>query len=253
VIDLHCHLLPGLDDGPATLEDAVAMAEAAVDAGTELIVATPHVSFDYHNDAQRIRFAAQTLSARLHAMGIALDIRVGAEIALGRLLDIEDDELARLTLAGTSWLLIEPPFSAVIAGIDTFLEQVQQLGYRILLAHPERCPAFHRDRSLLERVVDAGAFTSVTAASLTGGFGKAVQRFSFDLLHAGLVHNIASDAHDIDRRPPGIGEALGAEPVRPLATWLTESVPRAIVDDATIPPQPPVSREGNRSHRRRRG
>ena len=238
MIDLHCHLLPGLDDGATTIEDSVAMAEVAVRAGTRVVVATPHVSFDYPNDAPRIRTAAQVLNARLHAMEIALDVRVGAEIALARLLDLDTDTIASLTLDGTRWLLVEPPFTVVVAGIDTFLEQIQGLGYQILIAHPERCPAFHRDRSLLERVVDAGALTSITAASITGGFGTVVQRFAIDLLRTGLVHNVASDAHDLAKRPPILSDALISSEVAPLAIWLTESVPEAILNGRVVPPRP---------------
>jgi protein-tyrosine phosphatase len=240
VIDLHCHIVWGIDDGPQTIEESLALARVAVADGTRLIVATSHVSWSYRNDAATIAARVEELRERLAAEQIALEVRTGAEIAATLLGDLEADELARLTLggAGGGWLLIEPPFTPVVTGIDALIYGLQRDGYRVLLAHPERCPAFHRDRALLEALVAAGVLTSITAGSLVGRFGKPVQRFALQLLRDELVHNVASDAHDAVGRPPTIATELEEAHLGELADWLARAVPEAILAGAEPPPRP---------------
>jgi protein-tyrosine phosphatase len=240
VIDLHCHVLAGIDDGPATLEASVALARAAASAGTRTLIATPHVSWEYPNDARTIAGLVAELGTRLNAEGVALEIRPGAEIAMTRVVDTPAEELARLTLGGGRWLLVEPPFAAAVIGLDTIIAGLQSSGYHVLLAHPERCPAFHRDRSMLEALVASGVLSSVTAGSLAGRFGRAVRRFSLELLRDGLAHNVASDAHDDIRRPPTIASELEQAGLAGLSAWLTQEVPAAILGDGGIPPRPTV-------------
>jgi protein-tyrosine phosphatase len=115
---------------------------------------------------------------------------------------------------------------------------LQRRGERIVLAHPERCQAFHRDRGVLESLVRAGVLTSITAGSLVGRFGEQVRRFSRGLVRDGMVHNVASDAHDHVHRPPGVAVELERGGLAPLADWLTVQVPSAILEDADIPPTP---------------
>ena len=141
MIDLHCHVLPGIDDGPDTIEDSLALARAAASAGTRVMVATPHVSWEYQNDAATITKLARELNARLAQDGVALEVLVGAEIAMTRAADIEAAQLAHLTLGGGGCLLIEPPFAQMATGIDVLIHQLQRTGYRVVLAHPERCAA----------------------------------------------------------------------------------------------------------------
>jgi protein-tyrosine phosphatase len=238
VIDLHCHVLPGIDDGPQSIEDSVALARAAVAAGTRTIVATPHVSWEYPNRAESIARLVAELDRRLSGEGVALEIRAGAEIAMTRLPDTPADELARLTLGGGRWLLVEPPFTLASTGLDALVADLHDRGYRVVLAHPERCPAFHRDRSMLEALVRSGALGSVTAGSLAGRFGKEVRRFSFELMRDGLVHNVASDAHDDSRRPPTIATELEGAGLGLLTEWLTQGVPGAILSGGEIPLRP---------------
>jgi protein-tyrosine phosphatase len=240
VIDLHCHVLPGIDDGPDTIEGSIALARAAAAGGTRTLLATPHVSFHYPNDASTIARLTGELNERLHAEGIALDVRPGAEIAMTRLADVEPEELSRLSLGGSSWLLVEPPFTPVLTGLDSILLSLQRRGYRILLAHPERCHAFHRDPEMLASLVRSGVLTSVTAGSLVGQFGADVRRFALRMARDGLIHNVASDAHDHVRRPPGIAAEIHQAGLAPLADWLTREVPAAILADGEIPPRPAV-------------
>lgn len=131
---------------------------------------------------------------------------------------------------------------------------IQARGNRVLIAHPERCVGFHRDPAMLERLVRGGALAQVTASALTGFFGRTVQRLALDFADRGLVQVVAADAHDPVRRAPGIRPHLTAAGLDPLAEWLAEAVPAAILAGAPIPPRPafePPRRPGER--RRWRG
>lgn len=238
MIDLHCHVLPGIDDGPETIEGSLSLARAASAAGTRTLVATPHVSQRYPNDAATIARLVEELNERLAAERIAIEVRSGAEIALTRAVDMAPERLADLGLGGGSWLLIEPPFTPAASGIDSILLDIVRRGHRVVLAHPERCPAFHRDRAVLESLVRAGILTSITAGSLVGRFGAQVRRFALGLVRDGLVHDVASDAHDHSHRAPGMAAELRRAGLQPLAAWLTSEVPAAILAGGEIPPPP---------------
>lgn len=238
MIDLHCHVLPGIDDGPETIASSVALARAAAAAGTHVLVATPHVSWRYPNDHDTITRLVREVNARLVAEAVTLEVRTGAEIAITHVVDIEPEQLSPLGLGGGPWLLVEPPFTPVAAGLDTLVLALQQRGHRILLAHPERCPALHRDPRMLGTLVRAGVLTSITAGSLVGRFGDSVRRFAMELARDGMIHNVASDAHDHAHRPPGMASELRQAGLGPLTEWLTQAVPAAILDGDEIPPRP---------------
>jgi protein-tyrosine phosphatase len=244
MIDLHCHVLPGIDDGPEAIEGSLALARGAADAGARVLVATPHVSWQYPNDAVTILSLVEELNARLAVERIALEVRAGAEIAMVRLIDIEPAELQCLHLGSGPWLLVEPPFSPTVTGLDSILFDLQRQGHRILLAHPERCHAFHREPQMLRSLVRAGVLTSITAGSLVGRFGGEVRRFALSLAREEMIHNVASDAHDALRRPPGIATELEQAGLQPLAEWLTEQVPAAILSGEEIPHRPEVELPG---------
>ncbi len=240
MIDLHCHVLPGIDDGPDAIEGSLMLARAAAAAGTRTIVATPHVSWRYRNDAETIAGLVSELNTRLAAEEVQLEVRPGAEIAITRVADIEPAELRRLALGGGPWLLIEPPFNEVATGLDAALFELQSSGHRILLAHPERCHAFRRDRRMLESLGQGGVLTSITAGSFVGDFGREVRGFALALARDGLIHNVSSDAHDHDRRPPGMAAQLEQAGLGALRDWLTQAVPSAILSGGEIPSRPHV-------------
>ncbi len=246
VIDLHSHVLPGIDDGPETIEGSLALARAVADSGVSTLLATPHVSWRYPNEAARILPLVDEVNARVQAEGIALEIRTGAEIAMTRAAELDPAELSRLTLGGGEWLLIECPFTPVATGMDALVLDLQRRGHRVVLAHPERCPAFHRDRRPLEMLVRGGVLASITAGSLVGRFGGEVQRFAMQLVRENLVHNVASDTHDLGRRPPGLSAELEQAGLGALGEWLTRGVPAAILDGGTIPPRPEFDTPGAR-------
>lgn len=215
----------------------MALARAAAAAGVRTIVATPHVSSRYPNDGATIAQLTRELNARVHDERVPLDILPGAELAMTYMADVSPAELAHLQLGGSGWLLVEPPFSSGDSSLDTILLRIRR-GRRILLAHPERCSAFHRDPRMLENLVRNGVLTSITAGSLVGRFGRDVRRFALELVQAELVHNVASDAHDNLRRAPGIRGELTQAGLEPLTDWLTEEVPAALLADEEIPPRP---------------
>ena len=242
MIDLHTHILPAVDDGPRTLEGSLDLARAAVAAGTRTALATPHVNDDHSIDAARVAAGLDELRPALAEAEIPLEVLPGGEIAIWRLADLDDAALRSLALGGGPYLLIESPVSPVVGDFEPLVLDLMMRGHRVLLAHPERCPAFQRDPARLERLVDAGVLVQVTAGSMTGGFGSTVRRFTTDLLRQGLAHVVASDAHDAVKRPPGQTAGFAALGVETQRQWMTEDVPRAILDGSPLPERPPLPR-----------
>jgi len=242
VIDLHTHILPAIDDGPRTLDGSLDLARAAVAAGTRTALATPHVNDDRSIDADRVATGLSELRPALAAAEIPLEVLPGGEIAIWRLADLDDAALRSLALGGGPYLLIESPFSPVVGDFEPLVLDLMMRGHRVLLAHPERCPAFQRDPARLGRLVDAGVLVQVTAASMTGGFGSTVKRFTTDLLRQGLAHVVASDAHDAAKRPPGQVAGFTVLGLEDQREWMTELVPRAVLDGEPLPERPPLPR-----------
>jgi protein-tyrosine phosphatase len=242
VIDLHCHVLAGIDDGPETIEGSLALARVASELGTHRIVATPHVSFRYPNDSATIERLVRETNVAFAGAGLALDLVAGAEVALTRAAEMPPEELCALGLGGGPWMLLECPFTPIATGLDTLIRMLEGAGHRVILAHPERCLAFHREPRVLESLVEDGVLTSVTAGSLVGRFGGAVRRFALELADAEMIHSVASDAHDAEQRRPGIAEELAQAGLAGLAEWLTDAVPAAILaGEEEIPPRPHVA------------
>ncbi len=242
MIDLHSHLLPGIDDGPATVDGSLAILKAAAAAGTKVLTATPHVSARYRNGPESIEAAAAVLdAARADGEQIAVEVRLGAEVAYTLVSELDPEDLPRLCLGDGPWVLLEPPFTQVLAGLDATVAELHRRDLRVLLAHPERCPAFHRDTRLIESLVDQGVLTSLTSGSLAGRFGSQARRLAFSLLDRGLAHNVASDAHDPSNRPPSIAAELHDANRPGLVDWLTQEVPEAILAGREIPARPAVA------------
>jgi protein-tyrosine phosphatase len=205
VIDLHCHILPGLDDGPPDLDASVALALLASADGTRTIVATPHVREDYPFAIEEIARLTVQVNERLAAEGVALKVEAGAEVAISRLSQLDDDTLAKVCLGdATNAMLVESPYQQATDTLEDALFNLQLRGFKPVLAHPERSPSFMSNPDRLAKLVERGMLCSVTSASMAGRFGRTVQRFTRTLFERGLVHDVASDAHDIRRRAPGL-------------------------------------------------
>jgi protein-tyrosine phosphatase len=244
LIDLHCHVLAGLDDGPATLEGSVALASAAAQAGTTVVAATPHVREDHPVDPAEIRPAVEQLNRALRTAGVPIEVVAGGEVAITRLVELGEEDLAALTLGSGPYLLVESPYAWTGSLLEHVLFQMQGSGLRPLLAHPERSPCFRGDLPRLRALVAQGILCSVTAGSMAGRFGAPVRDFTARLFEAGLVHDVASDAHDLERRPPGL--LVGFERLEPElpglldhANWYTRLAPAAILEGDPLPPCPP--------------
>jgi protein-tyrosine phosphatase len=246
MIDMHSHVLFGIDDGPSDLSGSLAMARRAWEEGITTMLATPHSNSRHPNDADTIAAPLYELREQLAHDGLPLEVLPGAEIAVGHVAEISDATLTAMALGGGSWLLIEPPFTPVAPALEGTVLELIRAGHNVLLAHPERSPAIHRDPGIVERLVEDGVLTSLTAGSLVGRFGSHARRLGAELLERGLAHNVASDAHDASDRPPSIGRELDRAGFGGLAGWLTEEVPLAMLEGAEIPPRPasPVQRRG---------
>lgn len=243
MIDLHSHVLPGVDDGPATLEGSLALARAAVAQGTRTILATPHIDHTHGISPRSVTPAVQALRGELARADIPLEVLAGGEVAITRLGDLNDDDLRSACLGDGPYLLLESPHVPVAGAIEPAVFDLQLRGFRVLLAHPERSPVFLKDRERLRRLVEQGALCSITAGSLSGKFGRTVRANALELLREGLVHDVASDAHDDVRRVPGLAEGVAAAArdlpgLEEQADWLTRAAPAAILAGEALPPRP---------------
>jgi protein-tyrosine phosphatase len=241
VIDLHAHLLPGLDDGPATVEMALEMAAVSHAAGVRTVVATPHVDAQFGLSPDVVAPAAEEFRKALGDSG--LEVRTGAEIAVGRLAELHDEDLELVRLGGGPALLIEAPLEPFAGPFEQGIIQVRRRGWEVVLAHPERCPTFHKEPDRLGALIQAGVRCSVTASAFSGRFGNTVRRFAARMLREELVHDIASDMHDLKRRPPGLAKPFAEAEVdvpgaEALTRWLTEEAPAAILAGDPLPKRP---------------
>lgn len=244
VIDLHCHLLPAVDDGPATMSEALAMARLHVAAGVTTVAATPHVSIETPTEPAAIARNLSGLRAAISEQQIPLEVVIGAEVDVYRAAELPDEALQGITLGGGGWLLLEAPLRRGVP-LDPCVNSLHARGHRILLAHPERSPLLQRNPSDLRRLVESGVLTQVTASSFAGRFGRVVQRYAEALLDEGLVHVVASDAHDVRQRPPGIPCAFAGPGGEEIARRLTQEIPAAILAGGPIP-KAPVRRKPTR-------
>lgn len=245
MIDLHCHLLPGIDDGSPSMGVSIAMARAAVEGGVDAIVATPHVSRRYANDAASVAQRCAELQRALDDAGVALRVHSGAEISHAVVGELGDDALRASALGGGGYVLLEPPYTGPAPFIDRMVGRLHAKGFGVVLAHPERSGAFQRNIEVLEGLVDAGVLCSVTAGSISGQFGGTVKRFAQELFARGLVHNLASDAHDAEHRSPALRPALDKAVaelpgLEHALGWLTVEVPLAILAGEEVQGSPPV-------------
>ena len=238
MIDLHCHLLPGIDDGPATMDETLALADALAAAGIERVVATPHVSPEYPNGAELVDKVTTLVAAELARRGHPLQVEAGAELDLAHLASLPAEELEQLRLGTSSALLIECPFTRVMPHFEGLVRQLMARGNRVLLAHPERSPLFLREPALLTRLVADGALASLTGASFSGRFGTTAQRYAEWAVDEGMAHNVATDAHNTRGRGPVLRDALQNAGYGWAVDWLTHEVPDALLRGAPLPASP---------------
>lgn len=209
MIDIHCHILPGMDDGAATIEDSLEMARAAVKEGITTIIATPHhKNNQYINPKSTILTKVNDLNTVLKQENIPLTILPGQEVRIyGEVLeDYYKEEI--LTLNHTKYLFIEFPSSSVPRYAERLLYEIQTEGIIPIIVHPERNKELQEKPDLLYQFVKNGALTQVTASSVAGYFGKNVKKFSEQLIESNLTHFLASDAHNVHNRSFKMMEGL---------------------------------------------
>jgi protein-tyrosine phosphatase len=262
MIDLHCHILPGIDDGAPDLAVALAMARCAAADGIKVSACTPHIYPGlYDNDRNGIAAAIDALQQRLHDEGIPLTLAIGADthLAPGLVEGIRDGRIP--TLNGSRYLLLEPPHHVAPPRFEESLFQLMTAGYVPVITHPERLTWIEHNYDMFASVVRAGAWMQVTAGSLTGRFGKRPQYWAERMIDERLVHILATDSHHIDRRPPLLAEGRDAAAQRlgdVEAHNLVDVRPRGILADTApdllpaLPEQPPTPPR-NRFWQRRPG
>ncbi|WP_400243867.1 tyrosine-protein phosphatase [Niallia sp. JL1B1071] len=209
MIDIHCHILPGVDDGAATIEDSLEMARAAVKEGITTIIATPHhKNNQFSNPKSTILTKVNDLNTVLKQENIPLTILPGQEVRIyGEVLeDYYKEEI--LTLNHTKYLFIEFPSSSVPRYAERLLYEIQTEGIIPIIVHPERNKELQEKPDLLYQFVKNGALTQVTASSVAGYFGKNVKKFSEQLIESNLTHFLASDAHNVHNRSFKVMEAF---------------------------------------------
>jgi len=235
MIDLHCHLLPGIDDGPDTLEDALALARLAVANGITHATVTPHVHPGrYENTAVSIAGVFREYVAALKAECIALELGMAGEVRISpEILPMVEQGLIPFLgeWQGKKVLLLELPHSHVPPGSDKLVQWLLDRHIQPMIAHPERNKDVMRNLDKITPFVELGCLFQLTAMSVAGRFGEAAEGRARDLLEMGVVTIIASDAHNTNHRPPDLepGRAAAAAIVGEEESWqLVRDRPRLI-------------------------
>jgi len=244
VIDLHCHILPQLDDGPADLGLSVRLARAAQADGIQIVAATPHLRDDHpHVHPGQLATRCALLNEVLADAEVALEVVPAGELDVLWVTEASVEELRLVSFGqrGTD-VLLETPYGAIAPSFDTAMERLWQLGYRILLAHPERNRTFQQAPGRLAELVDRGVLIQVTAGSLASAERNSRSRaLAMHLVENRMAHVIGSDAHSARHfRPPNLSAGVAAVGAlhEGLARWMVVDAPLAILAGAPLPPVP---------------
>ncbi len=209
-VDMHCHCLPGLDDGPTTMDEAIALCRMLVDDGITTVIATPHQfgRYDRDNPAEKIRNAVEELTQHLAGESIPLELLPGADIRLDeRICTLLDaDEVATLA-DGKKYLLLELPHELFVDP-RMLLMALEQRGVRPILSHPERHHHLQQSPHLIKPWLNHGALIQITAGSLTGDFGQKATQAAWGLVQDGSASLVATDAHGPHQRCPCLTKAI---------------------------------------------
>ena len=238
MIDLHCHILPGIDDGALDLRDSVSMARVAAGDGIETICATPHIRHDHDVRIPELGGRVRELNDELRVAEVPVEVVIGGEVAETALDGLDRDELRTVSLGGAGWVLLEPRPGPIGSSLVEAVAGLREKGFGALIAHPER----HLSEDLPERIeelIEAGALVQATADYL---LREGVREGMLALARRGLIHVLASDAHSSHGgRPLRISEGLAAleelDLLRPHLDWIAREAPAAILRGEH--PEPP--------------
>jgi protein-tyrosine phosphatase len=224
MIDIHCHILPGLDDGAESFEIACAMAEMAVEEGITHVIGTPHANQDHKFIPELVRERRDEIQARFEGK-LVLATGCDFHLSFENLQEIRHDS-TRFTLNQKNYLLVEFADYSIPPSLDQALHELQLAGLRPIITHPERNPLIRTQPERLFTWLRQGSYVQVTAQSLLGKFGRSAQEMTEKWLDAGAVHFVASDAHNVTSRPLRLKEAFEY-----LAKTRGEDVARALLTD----------------------
>ena len=241
MIDLHCHILPGLDDGSRDMDDSVAMARQAAADGIEVIAATPHIHPRHAVLIHELDERVAALNAELARQQVGVRVVTGGEVSEPMLDDLDDDDVRRVSLGGGGWILVEPRPGPLSDHLELAIDALTRRGFRSLVAHPER-HAGGDFRERLEALVVAGALIQVTAALITEGPAAPVM---LEMAALGLVHVLASDAHSSRvgkavKLSHGMARLREVPPLAPYAEWTVREGPAAILAGQDVMPPFPL-------------
>jgi len=225
VIDIHCHLLPNIDDGPSSWEESLELAQMLSEEGVKIAITTPHwiKGSGWEPEPDKIKDMVDELNERLEKKKIPLKVLPGMEVGITENILELVNQGRILTLNSSPYLLIETPFISIPYGIEEVIFRLKESGIVPIFAHPERCREVQSNLKRLKDLSDTGALIQITTSSLLGYFGNEAMECAITLAKEGLVHFVASDAHSSKKRPPIINEAasilnniLGQERVKAL-------------------------------------
>jgi protein-tyrosine phosphatase len=252
MVDLHCHILPGLDDGPAAIEESLAMAESAIADGITHVVATPHSSNAHFFDYARVRKVRDELQEQI---GDRLKLATGCDFHLNpENLNALRADAPRFCVNQHDYLLVEFNEFSIPPSMDQTLHEIQLAGLRPVITHPERNGILRAQPERLKTWVRLGCFVQVTGGSLTGGFGPGAQQDALRWIGEGLVHFVASDAHNTRTRPLRLQPAFDAVASRfgkEKAQALFQENPWAAFEGRELPHVPEIEDEQPQSRRKR--
>jgi protein-tyrosine phosphatase len=241
MIDLHCHILPGIDDGALDIHDSAGLARQAAADGIEAICATPHIRHDHDVRIDELGGRVEALNRHLRGKGVALTVLAGGEVAETAVEGLDEEELARVALGEGRWILLEPAPGPLGESLERRVELLAARGYRALIAHPER----HISADMRERIAGllaGGALVQATADFFLREESAAAMA---GLAEAGLVHVLSSDAHSSHGgRPAKLAAAFDRlaklEPTASHIEWIRDIAPRAIVSGEDLESPFPV-------------
>ena len=205
MIDIHCHILPEIDDGPNTFEESVAMARIAAADGIAVIVATPHLNHKLY-DPIEISRRVSWLNHLLRKEKIPVSIVPGGDVSVL----FKPDQVQGFSINNTAYILVEFPHTHLPKNANDILSQFVASGYKPIITHPERNPSIVANPELLSNLLGKNIYVQITAGSLTGEFGKDAQQCAQHLLRAGVVNVIATDAHSTTHRKPQLSLGVKA-------------------------------------------
>ena len=242
MFDVHYHLLFGVDDGPQTIDDSVALAEASIAEGVTHVVATPHASLRYPFQPEINHERLETIQRRFEGR-LTLALGCDFHLSYDNLVDLEQ-EPSRYTVNGKQYLLVEFAEFLIPRSLSVVLFRLRNTGIVPVITHPERNPALIADPQRLDELIGIGCLLQVTAGSLCGDFGRKAESMSLDLVRRNLVDLVASDAHSQKWRPPSMRRSydlLHSRFGQTTADRLCLHNPRAVFFGEQLPPQPETS------------